>query len=184
MRPLTDEETELVFKKLASYIGDNIRHLVDRDDLQYCFRYHKVTRLDRVYYCSKALMQKAACISREKLLSFGSCLGKFTKTKKFYLHITALDYIAPYAKYRVWVNAQGEQHFLYGNNIVKSLVSRMSEGCESHQGVIVHNMNDIPIGFGVTSKSTAECRKADPTAIIVLHQCDLGEYIRRESFLT
>lgn len=42
-------------------------------------------------------MRKAACIAREPLLSFGTCLGKFTKTKKFHLHITALDYIAPYA---------------------------------------------------------------------------------------
>lgn len=43
-------------------------------------------------------MKQAACIAREPLLSFGTCLGKFTKTKKFYLHITALDYMAPYAK--------------------------------------------------------------------------------------
>lgn len=53
---------------------------------------------DRVYYCSESLMKKAACVAREQLLSFGTCLGKFTKTKKFHIHITALDYIAPYAK--------------------------------------------------------------------------------------
>uniref|UniRef100_A0A914VN09 60S ribosome subunit biogenesis protein NIP7 pre-PUA domain-containing protein n=1 Tax=Plectus sambesii TaxID=2011161 RepID=A0A914VN09_9BILA len=94
MRPLTDEETEMVFKKLSSYIGDNVRMLIERDDGTYCFRLHK----DRVYYSSEALMRRAACIAREPLLSFGSCLGKFTKTKKFYLHITALDYLAPYAK--------------------------------------------------------------------------------------
>lgn len=46
-------------------------------------------------------MRKSACVSREQLLSFGTCLGKFTKTKKFRMHITALDYIAPYAKVHV-----------------------------------------------------------------------------------
>ncbi len=28
----------------------------------------------------------------------GTCFGKFTKTKKFKLHVTCLDYLAPYAK--------------------------------------------------------------------------------------
>ncbi|VDN56652.1 unnamed protein product [Dracunculus medinensis] len=180
MRPLTDEETEIVFKKLAKYIGENVRLLIERGDSNYCFRLHK----DRVYYCSESLMKKAACVAREQLLSFGTCLGKFTKTKKFHIHITALDYIAPYAKCKVWLKPNAEQQFLYGNNVVKSGIGRMTDGALSHQGVVVYNMNDLPLGFGVTAKGTAECRKADPTAIVVLHQCDLGEYLRKEAFLT
>lgn len=34
-------------------------------------------------------------------MSLGTCFGKFTKTHKFRLHITALDYLAPYAKVRM-----------------------------------------------------------------------------------
>ena len=42
---------------------------------------------------------KIACnIGRDVLISFGTCFGKFTKTGKFMLHITALDFLAPYAK--------------------------------------------------------------------------------------
>lgn len=51
-----------------------------------------------MYYSSEKLMRQASVIAREPLLAFGTCLGKFTKTKKFHLHITALDYLAPYAK--------------------------------------------------------------------------------------
>lgn len=47
---------------------------------------------------SETNMKLACNVSREDLLSFGTCFGKFTKTKKFRLHITALDYLAPYAK--------------------------------------------------------------------------------------
>lgn len=43
-------------------------------------------------------MKKAGHISRDNLLSFGTCFGKFTKTGKFRLHVTALDFLAPYAK--------------------------------------------------------------------------------------
>ncbi len=42
-------------------------------------------------------MKKAGAVGREQLVSIGTCLGKFTKTRKFFLHITALDYLAPYA---------------------------------------------------------------------------------------
>ena len=43
-------------------------------------------------------MKKAGNIARDNLVSFGTCFGKFTKTGKYRLHITALDYLAPYAK--------------------------------------------------------------------------------------
>lgn len=35
-------------------------------------------------------------------------------------------------------------------------------------------MSDIPLGFGVTAKSTADCRKMDPSGIVVFHQADVG----------
>uniref|UniRef100_A0A7E4V7H3 60S ribosome subunit biogenesis protein NIP7 homolog n=1 Tax=Panagrellus redivivus TaxID=6233 RepID=A0A7E4V7H3_PANRE len=180
MRPLTDEETEKLFRKLSQYIGDNVRLLIEREDGDYCFRFHR----ERVYYCNEALMRQAATVSRKELLSFGTCLGKFTKSNNFFLHITALDYLAPYAKWRVWLKPQAEQQYLYGNNVVKAGVGRMTEGTEAKQGVIVYNMNDMPLGFGVLSKGTAQVRAADPTAIVVLHQGDLGEYLRSEDHLT
>lgn len=51
------------------------------------------------------------------------------------------------------------------------------------QGIIVYNMSDLPLGFGVAAKGTVSCKKADPTALVVLHQSDLGEYIRNEEGL-
>jgi len=48
--------------------------------------------------CSEDLLKKAGHIARDQLLSFGTCFGKFTKTSKFRVHITALDFLAPYAK--------------------------------------------------------------------------------------
>uniref|UniRef100_A0A452SAT0 Nucleolar pre-rRNA processing protein NIP7 n=1 Tax=Ursus americanus TaxID=9643 RepID=A0A452SAT0_URSAM len=94
MRPLTEEETRVMFEKIAKYIGENLQLLVDRPDGTYCFRLHN----DRVYYVSEKILKLAANISGDKLVSLGTCFGKFTKTHKFRLHITALDYLAPYAK--------------------------------------------------------------------------------------
>ncbi|XP_030313629.1 60S ribosome subunit biogenesis protein NIP7 homolog isoform X2 [Calypte anna] len=159
MRPLTETETRAVFEKLGRYIGENIQLLVDRPDGTYCFRLHR----DRVYYLSEKLLKAAASVPRESLVSPGTCFGRFTKTHKFRLSVTALDYLAPYAK---------------------SGLGRITEHTAQYQGVVVFSMADIPLGFGVAAKSTQECRKVDPMAIVVFHQADVGEYVRNEEALT
>lgn len=179
MRPLTEEETKVFFEKLANYIGRNIIHLIDRKDEPYCFRLHK----DRVYYVSEAIMRRAVSVARDHLASLGVCFGKFTKTGKFRLQITALEYLAQYAKYKVWVKPNGEMPYLYGNHVVKAHLGRITEDTPEHQGVVVYSMSDQPLGFGVTARSTADTRKLDPTAIVVFHQADIGEYLRQEDTL-
>ena len=57
---------------------------------------------------SESLMKLAANISRENLFHVGTCFGKFSKSGKCKLHITALDYVAKYAKNKVWLKSQGE----------------------------------------------------------------------------
>ena len=115
MRPLTEDESKAVFTKLANYIvgvfiffhsrtlpgdlcqGKNLVHLIDRPDEPYCFRLHR----DRVFYVSESSMRLGISVARPSLVSLGTCLGKFGKSGKFKLHVTALDYLAQYAKYKV-----------------------------------------------------------------------------------
>ncbi|KAG1800943.1 uncharacterized protein F5891DRAFT_1124082 [Suillus fuscotomentosus] len=179
MRPLTEDESKAVFTKLANYIGKNLIHLIDRKDEPYCFRLHK----DRVYYVSESSMRMSISVARPNFVSVGTCFGKFSKSGKFKLHITALDHIAQYAKYKVWIKPNGEMPFLYGNHVVKAHLGRITEDTPEHQGVVVFSMNDVPLGFGVTARSTVDTRKLDPTAIIVFHQADVGEYLRDEETL-
>eukprot|EP00088_Acartia_fossae_P021781 TRINITY_DN23120_c0_g1_i1.p1 TRINITY_DN23120_c0_g1~~TRINITY_DN23120_c0_g1_i1.p1 ORF type:complete len:192 (-),score=27.90 TRINITY_DN23120_c0_g1_i1:58-600(-) len=180
MRPLTPEETKIVFEKLSKYIGENVKMLIDRADGTYCFRLHK----ERVYYISEHIMKRSANISRDDLVSVGTCFGKFTKTRKFRLHITALDFLAPYSQHKIWLKPAAEQQFLYGHHVTKSGLGRITENTDQYQGVIVYSMGDLPLGFGVAAKATAECRHADPMTVIAFHQADIGEYIRAEETLT
>ncbi|KAF3915431.1 hypothetical protein AA313_de0209655 [Arthrobotrys entomopaga] len=179
MRPLTDEETKKVFEKLANYIGRNITHLIDRPSDPHTFRLQK----DRVYYVRTSIANLATSVSRSSLLSIGTCVGKFSKTGKFKLHITALDLIAPHARYKIWVKPNGEMPFVYGNNVLKAHVGRLGDDVVEHQGCVVYSMSDIPLGFGVTAKSTAEVRRQDPTGISAFRQADVGEYLREEDTL-
>jgi ribosome biogenesis protein Nip4 len=96
MRPLTEDETKTLFLKLSEYIGKNVEKMINRSDERHCFRLMK----DRCYYISESLMKAATNISRDNLLHVGTCIGKFTKSGKFRLHITALEYLSQYAKVR------------------------------------------------------------------------------------
>lgn len=128
-------------------------------------------------------MKMATSVARQNLMSLGICFGKFTKTNKFRLHITALDYIAQYARYKIWVKSNGEMPFLYGNHVLKAHVGRITDDTPQHQGVVIYSMNDTPLGFGVTARSTLELRRLEPTAIVAFHQADVGEYLRDEDTL-
>lgn len=175
MRPLTEDETKVLFQKLAEYIGKSIEKLINRSDERHCFR---IGSKDRVYYVSESVMKAASTVGRDNLLSFGTCFGKFSKSGKFRLHITALDYLSQYALYKVWVKPSAEMSFLYGNNVIKSGLARITESVPQYAGVIVYSMSDIPLGFGVAGHTTDACRELEPSGNVVLHQADIGEYLR------
>ena len=168
-----------MFDKLHKFIGKDIEKLLERADGRWCFRLHK----KKIYYCREALMKKATCIARDNLVAMGTQIGKFTHSGKFILTITALDVLAQYAKYKVWVKPSSEMSFLYGNHILKAGLARITESTPEHAGVVVFSMSDIPLGFGVAAKSTENCRKLDPHGIVTLHQADRGEYLRAEDEL-
>jgi len=174
MRPLTEDETKVLFQKLAEYVGKSIEQMINRKDERHCFRLMK----DRVYYVSESIMKYSGSISRDNILHFGACLGKFSKSGKFRLHVTALSYLSQYAKYKVWVKPSAEMSFLYGSNILKSGLARITESTPQYAGVVVYNMSDLPLGFGVAAQSTDACKDLEPMGNVVLHQADIGEYLR------
>jgi 60S ribosome subunit biogenesis protein NIP7 len=176
MRPLTDEETKLVFEKLAKYIGAKLKLMLENDDKTYVFRLHK----NRVFYCDENVIKLAQHFEKKKLVSVGTCIGKFTKTGKFRLAITGLEYMSKFAKYKVWLKPSGEQSYLYGNNVLKTNIARITEDAPKGHGIVVYNVNDLPLGFGVSGKSTLEIKDSDPTSTIIYNQSDVGEYLRIE----
>jgi len=140
---------------------------------------------------SEQLMKMATSIAKDSLIqcvssgfslnrSIGVCIGKFTKSGKFKLQITSLDILARYAKNKIWLKPHGEQAFIYGNHVIKAHIGRMSENIVQYSGVVVFSMNDTPLGFGVTSRSTLQSKDLDPTGIVCFNYADIGEYLRLE----
>lgn len=129
------------------------------------------------------LVKRAGNFSRDHLISFGVKIGKFNQNKKFRIHITALDQIAEHAKYKVWIKPSNEMSFLYGNHVTKNGLAKITENTPQYAGVVVFNLNNVPLGFGLAAQTTDNCRGLAANGTVVLHQADIGEYLRDETVL-
>ncbi len=83
----------------------------------------------------------------------------------------------------MWIKPGAEMAFLYGNNVTKAALARITENTPQYAGVVVYSMSDVPLGFGVAAQPTEYCRDLEPGANVVLHQGDVGEYLRVEDTL-
>ena len=122
-----------MFEKLYKYIGKDIKTLIDRTDASYVIRLQRnrvfyvrediMRRATNVRatlptntcvhcrLCCQLMSARTAphCyiatpqVARDKLISLGSCIGKFTHSSKFRLGVGALDILSQYAKYKVSV---------------------------------------------------------------------------------
>merc|ERR1712050_536611 len=162
---------------MGKYIGKNIKDLIQTDSDPYCFRINK----KHVYYVRQSLASRAKSIPNSKIISLGQDIGKFTHHGKFRLSIGSLGIIEKKSTNMVWIKPKMELNFLQGNHIKKSQIIRISERIPTFKGVLILSISNIPLGYGIITKTTEEARKSDPSSIIVLHMADIGEYLKEQS---
>lgn len=180
MRPLTPEEYKKLFDKLAQYIGQNTAHLLEAKGEEKVFRLHN----SRIWYISKELARLSSCVSKSNLMGIGVLFAKVTHNGHIRIQVTALEHIAQFAVFKLWVKPNQEQKFLYGGNVTRAGLGRITESTPKYQKVAVFSMGDVPLGFGVAAQSTLECRKCEMNAQVLFHEADVGEYLRDEERLT
>ena len=121
-------------------------------------------------------MRMSTNFKQRRLLTLGTCFAKITRSGKVHLQVTCLDFLAKHALHKVWLKPSAEMTFLYGNNVAKAGLGKITDAADQHAGVVVHSMQDAPLGFGVLARSASGCKDMPPTASIILHQADVGEY--------
>lgn len=173
MRELTETEREKVFTKLQIYIGDNIENMLSDRKLY--------LNNMRVFLCTEEVYKACSQIGRKQLICVGTIIGKFTKTDNFKITITGAHELAKHGINRVTLLDTGEMNYLYGNNALRSHISKVSEAIPQHAGVFVYNKNETLLGFGLMAVNSNSFQKARSGDIIILNQADCGEYIRNET---
>ncbi|KAF4017560.1 hypothetical protein G4228_009112 [Cervus hanglu yarkandensis] len=126
-----------MFEKTAKFIRGNLQLLVIRSYGTDCFRLDN----DRtVYYVNEMILKLIVGISGDKPVLLGRNFGKFPKTHKFQLDVTALDYLAPYPKNGAsQTRLQEGRHHNYGG--ISS--SRHWGVCWHEETLILNHQEDL-----------------------------------------
>ncbi|KAI5187944.1 60S ribosome subunit biogenesis protein NIP7 [Nematocida homosporus] len=176
MRELTSLELEKVEKKVKQYIGSNFGSFLNP-------MFRLVLNNQKVYYVSTDLLKRAQLVARDNLVCLGTCLGRFTKSGHFRIKITALSILWNYCLNRVRVKPTAEMSVLYGNHVQRAHLVGIPTEVKKNAGVVLCTVHDIPLGFGIMTKSGTEIVSGDRTAVVVVRHGDAGEYLRNEADL-
>ncbi|VWU50861.1 large ribosomal subunit assembling protein, putative [Hepatocystis sp. ex Piliocolobus tephrosceles] len=179
MRTLTEQETMIVFKKLSIFVGSNLLSILSNNSERYVLRMHKFN----IYLVRDDIAKHAQSINKNSLVSLGTCLGNLTKANNFLLKITSLPILNDYCIHKIWLKETGEKNFLFGNNVIKAHILKISDNIKNGDGVLVLSMNDNPVGFGISTRSTQDLKLLYVTDTVLIHQADVGEYLRNEAHL-
>ena len=174
MRELKEEEAQMMFEKLSKYIGSKTERLLTRTDGKYVFRLIK----NRIYYMSDQISRQCSTSEAKRLCGAGILVGKITHNNHFHINVTALPLLEQFAMHKVWLTKAAELQFLYGNDIVRSHITKMSDGIPDNAGVVIYNDQDAAIGFGVMTKAGVDAIRSQFASRVVIHQADVGEYLR------
>lgn len=135
MRLLTDEELTLMFSKIKKYLGQNVKMLLEVQEGEDAMVFRMIKQ--KVYLVPILLVKQCSVFGKKELLHAGVCFGQFSKSGKFRLHITALDFLGRFSSRKIWLKPNGEQNFLYGNHVLKAHIGSISEHCIRNEGVII-----------------------------------------------
>ncbi|KAG0419603.1 60S ribosome subunit biogenesis protein NIP7 like protein [Dictyocoela roeselum] len=174
MRELNAEEESVVTKKIETFTGPETLKLITANSKLYLSE-------KLVLLISTDIYKKTSNIAKKNLKSAGTIVGRFTRSHKFKIIATFLDYLAKNALNKVYVKNSAEMNVLYGNNVIKAHLLKIPENLNANAPVVIFNQNDVPLGFGITSRSSASLSRAERNTLAIIVQSDNGEYLRNES---
>ncbi|SPT17750.1 unnamed protein product [Triticum aestivum] len=176
MRPLDEKETTMVLEKLFKFTGPNLKHLLERPSAEgpdpepgsYCLRLHK----NRVFYASKSLVRRASPRSARP------SIGKFTHGGA---HPPHHPRARPPRRPCVLPHLAEARHGAFVP--LRQLRAQVRARAHHREHQVSMSMADVPLRFEVAARGAQDCRKADTNGVVVLHQSDDDEYLRKEEEL-
>ena len=174
MRELTEVEIEKINKKLVRFVGKDIEKVLS---IKENLRLHN----QKVLFVLKPHIKYTSQVGRKDLVCAGTVLGKFTKNDNFRVNVTAIHLLEKYSLHKIWIKSSAEMNFLYGNNILRSHMHKITSEVPQNSVVFVYNQNNTPLGFGVTAKNSTDIISSQGRSLIVMNQADTGLYLRNEA---
>ncbi|MFX1391254.1 MAG: PUA domain-containing protein [Promethearchaeota archaeon] len=185
-REIRNVEEEIIFQSLSKLSSKIVQFLkTSQKNLYISFKQLNIkSNYPCIYLDSNQFRKKLDLIElRNKISSIGLFFG-FIKKGKFYLSLEGAEFLYHRGKFseikRVYVNKNGEKAILYGNNILKNMLSKKSFSFEEKDFLLIFNENDeiLAIAQAKIEKKSIEYLK--PKDVIALNLSDKGIYLREK----
>merc|ERR1712224_595947 len=104
---VVDSQNKNVYEKFFQFVGENVHNIDQNDEKLFFFR----IKNEHVYLVRDDLIRYSSSLPRVNLISYGTCVGKFSHSGRFHLTIGALDMISQHSLNKVWLHRGSELKF-------------------------------------------------------------------------
>lgn len=176
MRVLLKEELRLILIKLVKYQGEEFLDFFKNNLL---FKYSFRLQRGRIFYSSIINISKAGNFLKKKIATLGTCIGRLTKSGKFFILIPFQIFTENLDKRKfVSLTNKGEAAFTYGSNVTRYMIHEVSNSLKKGDGVVLKGLHGVVLGLGELMKSEAFMKVSNEREVVIINHADIGSYIR------
>lgn len=129
------------------------------------------------------IMNMVTPILNASINSAGLYFG-FIKKNQFFLSLEGTEYLFKEGAYLdnnlIQVNEDGEKSILYGNNVLKTMIAKISPSVKKNDFLLVFNQKSELIAIARSQLDCFSIENLNPKAIVALNLIDKGYYLRKK----
>jgi len=184
-REINSFEKKIIFHSLSTNSSKILQSL---DDFQYffyiSFKQNKTkNNYPEVFLITKDQKRFLSLINVKNIIhSVGLYFG-FFKKDTFLLSLEGAEFLYKdkiFSEFQqVILDKNGEKSFLYGNNILKSMIVKTPNNIKENSFLLVFNNLDEIIGIALSHINAKNIQSLKPKDIIAINLSDKGFYLRK-----
>jgi ribosome biogenesis protein Nip4 len=183
-RQINKTEKNLIFKSLSEISPDIISDL-ERDGYQLFISFNKLSnkyKLPTIYLVSSNIAKDLNTVkSYVDIIAAGLYFG-FIKKDSFIISLEAVGFFQGcFSQGQVlYVTKKGEKSVLYGNQILKKMISKIPKNMKRNDFILIFNQEKEMISIAKSEVSNSIYQKLKENDIVASNLVDKGIYLRRK----
>lgn len=129
------------------------------------------------------IMNTVTPMLNANIISAGLYFG-FIKNNQFFLSLEGAEYLFKEGVFLennlMQVNEDGEKSILYGNNVLKTMIAKISPSVKKNDFLLVFNQKSELIAIARSQLDYFSIENLNPKAIVALNLIDKGYYLRKK----
>lgn len=185
-RQINEIEKEIIIQSLSKISPNIIQFIIRSKNMLYISlkKGNSKTNYPSIYLASNYFQEEIDLIEfNDKIYSVGLYFG-FIKRGRFYVSLEGAEFLYKKGILSdigfIYVNKKGEKSILYGNDILKDMVTKTPSNLQKGDLLIIFNdMNEI-LAIAQSKVERESLKQLKPKNVIAINLSDKGIYLREK----